>query len=220
MHPIDEDVTRLRNFIDALEGSGKDRLPPEPKLAEKLCVSRSRLRTMLKRLEADGTIWRHVGKGTFIGQRLAVSGGELSDAVSVGDIFEARILIEPQLAAQAAIHVTAADIATLEGCVTEMAAANSFQQWKRLDDRLHRAIAEASRNALLLMLYDLLRAQARLSVDARVQAVFGEPPYPREATNTEHASLVAAIKAHDPERAARAMRDHIASVRSSLFGQL
>lgn len=219
MKTIDEDVARLRDYIDQLERAGDMRLPPEPKLGERLGVSRSRLRTMLKRLEDEGMIWRHVGKGTFLGPRqLTVDAPSWASSVSVDDFFDARILLEPQLAAQAAVHATPADIQALEGCVSEMAASTSFVQWKRLDDKLHRTIAEATHNALLLMLYDTLRSHVKLALDERMEEVFGAPPAPSQTTEAEHRAFVEAIRGHNPERAEQAMRDHIIAVRNSLFG--
>lgn len=219
MRSIDDDVARLRDYIDGLERKGDMRLPPEPKLGERLGVSRSRLRTMLKRLEDEGMIWRHVGKGTFLGPRqLTIDAPDWAASISVDDFFDARLLLEPQLAGHAAVHATPADIIALENGVSEMAATTSFLQWKRLDDRLHRTIAEATHNALLLMLYDTLRSQVRLGLDERMEEVFGTPPAPRITTESEHGDVVEAIRGRNPERAEQAMRDHIRSVRNSLFG--
>lgn len=219
MRSIDEDVARLREYIDGLERSGDSRLPPEPKLGERLGVSRSRLRTVLKRLEDEGMIWRHVGKGTFVGPRqLTPDISTWSASISVDDFFDARLLLEPQLAAQAAVHATPADVQSIENCLSEMATAPSFLHWKRADDKLHRVIAEATHNALLLMLYDMLRSQVKLGLEVRMEEVFGTPPGPRTATEAEHHAFVEAIRTHNPERAEQAMRDHICSVRNSLFG--
>ena len=65
----DTDLARLRTFLDETAQRGEERLPSEPRLSEVLGVSRGRLRTLLKKLEDDGEIWRHVGKGTFVGPR-------------------------------------------------------------------------------------------------------------------------------------------------------
>ncbi|QGP80483.1 GntR family transcriptional regulator [Sphingobium sp. CAP-1] len=58
------DLTRLRTFIDDTLERGEQRLPPEPRLSEELGVLRGQLRTLLKKLEDEGAIWRNVGKGT------------------------------------------------------------------------------------------------------------------------------------------------------------
>jgi len=218
---IDHDVARVRAYICSQTGAAHDaRLPPEPKLCETLGMSRGRLRTVLKRLESEGLIWRHVGKGTFIGQRqLQPDDASLAAAMSMDDLLDARLVLEPQLAAQAAIHATPVDIAALEQCFSEMERPEPFMHWKRLDERLHRVIAEATHNSLLLMLYDTMRSQLRLNLDARIEAVYSAMTGPREDTDDEHRQLLDAIRAHNPDRAEQAMREHLRSVRIRLFGQ-
>lgn len=213
------DVTRLREYVDVAMRQGEERLPPEPKLCEELGVSRGRLRTMLKYLENEGTIWRHVGKGTFIGPRqVQVNDKSAATSISVDDIIDARLLLEPQLAAQAAIHATPADIVTIDRCLADMASANSFPLWKRLDEKLHRTIAEATHNALLLMMYDVLRSWVKLSLDARIEAVYGDAPTPKQTTDRAHELIAEAIRTHNPEAAEEAMREHLRAVRVHLFG--
>lgn len=217
MTTFEDDLSGLRDFIDQRLQTGEQRLPPEPKLSEILGVSRGRLRTLLKRLEEDGQIWRHVGKGTFIGPREMAASLE-PIPVSMDDIMDARMVLEPQLAAQAAIHATTADLAALEACLRDRASAPTLTSWKRLDERLHRTIAEATHNDLLLMLYDTLRAHGRALLDARIVRVFDSQQTPREATDAEHGALVEAIRLRDPEQSERCMRAHLVSVRAKLFG--
>lgn len=113
-------------------------------------------------MEDEGLIWRHVGKGTFIGEReVDPTAPEWAADVSLGDIMDARRLLEPMLAGQAAINARPADLSAMEKCLTEMETAASYAQWKRLDERLHRLIATATRNPLLLLLHDTLRGQGR-----------------------------------------------------------
>lgn len=213
------DEQRLRDFVEAAANSGDAKLPPEPHLSEIIGVSRGRLRTLLKRVEADGLIWRHVGKGTFAGTRGTGTGlATLGDSISVDEVIQARLLLEPQLAAEAAIHAKPADIHAMETCLREMREAPTFLQWRRYDEKLHRTVAEATHNALLLMLFDALRAQVKRTLEVRMEHVFGELSGPVSATEAEHADFVEAIRLHDPERAALKMREHIRSVRQALFG--
>jgi len=216
---IEDDVGRLRDYIDKVAKSGDLRLPPEPKLGDELGVSRGRLRTILKRLEGEGLIWRHVGKGTFVGPReMTPDDQHWSGLISVDNVLEARLLLEPQLAAQAALHATPADLAAIDACLAEMERPPTFLHWKRLDERLHRIVAEATHNPLLMLLYEALRTQVRHNLDARIEQVFGSESGPKRTTHEEHADFVEAIRAHDPIRAEKAMRLHLNSVRDHLFG--
>ena len=72
----------------------------------------------LAELEADGLIWRHVGRGTFIGARPVLN---LADAAYLGEltspsqVIAARLVIEPELARLAATHATRADLEEILG---------------------------------------------------------------------------------------------------------
>ncbi|MBZ6454898.1 MULTISPECIES: FadR/GntR family transcriptional regulator [Pseudomonas] len=214
----DDDALRLSEYIEQAAARGDTRLPPEPKLCEELGISRGRLRTLLRRLEEQGRIWRHVGKGTFIGSRQAVMDDHAwASAISISDIIGARILLEPQLAGQAAIHATPADLAAMRQSLVDMAAAGSYLEWKRQDETLHRAIAVATHNTLLLMLYDSLRLQAQLGLDAKIESVFGQADAPKSETHSEHLAILEAIAGHDPLLAEQRMRSHLQSVRARMF---
>lgn len=215
----DAEWQRLHALIETREREGDLRLPPEPRLSQDIGVTRARLRALLRRAEEQGLIWRHVGKGTFVGARPIVRDDAVENlSVSVDDLFDARAVIEPRLAAQAALHATSQDISAMEAVLAQMSAAPSFQEWRRLDARLHRLIAVATHNALLVLLYDTLRMPMRLGLDARLEEVFSAPLTPRAATNCEHVALVEAIASRRPDKAEQIMHDHILSVRDQLFG--
>jgi DNA-binding FadR family transcriptional regulator len=210
---------RLRAYIDDALREQRERLLPEPQLSELLDIPRGRLRTHLKRLEKDGLIWRHVGKGTFVGPRTA----QLIDSAPLGSVspshaMEGRLVIEPVLAGKAAVHARRSDIEAMERCLDETNVMTSYVAWKSGDDRLHRTIAEAAQNPLLLALYDVVYGYVRKLISERMEQAVGQSPAPVENSNDEHAAIVAAIKKHDPEGAERAMRKHLTSIRALLFG--
>jgi DNA-binding FadR family transcriptional regulator len=214
---VAKDASGLRAYIEQIGQSGGNRLPPEPKLSEELGITRGRLRTLLRRLEAEGLIWRHVGKGTFVGpRRVEPNSPELSVGFSVAEMMDARVVLEPGLAAQAAIHAKPADIQALDRYLAEMEEAASYAVWKRLDDKLHRAIAASAHNTLLLLIFDTMSAQIRAQLEPRQEQVFGHESPPVQP-GLQHREVVDAIRAHDPEAASRRMREHLIHVRSALF---
>src|SRR5215470_2253663 len=91
------------------------RLPSERELAERFEVSRSSLRQALKVLEIMGVISQRVGDGTYLNAAAPTLLGEpmafliLLDGISAHELMEARIIVEPELAARAASRATEED---------------------------------------------------------------------------------------------------------------
>ena len=90
--------------------SDTGRLPPERQLSEALGISRTELRKALGVLEAEGQIWRHVGKGTFFGARPIDNFSDVSALArrtNPAEMMRARLVIEPEIARAAALTATA-----------------------------------------------------------------------------------------------------------------
>ena len=101
-------LTQLRAYLAHAGGLAGARLPPESQLAEELGVSRGTLRHALADLEAEGLIWRHVGRGTFIGNRPVDTVQDLSAVTrrtNPAVVMEARLSLEPEPPQLARPHV-------------------------------------------------------------------------------------------------------------------
>jgi DNA-binding transcriptional regulator YhcF (GntR family) len=109
---IESVVHALRTFIADTARQTPGRLPPERSLAERFGLSRTQLRKALAVLEHEGQIWRHVGKGTFIGPRPPelIDVADLAHRTTPIQVMRARFAIEPELASLAALNATAGEI--------------------------------------------------------------------------------------------------------------
>jgi len=195
------------------------RLPPEREFADLLGVSRGDLRKALATLEKNGELWRRVGKGTFFGAKpideLSVV-GRVAEQSNPMEVMSARILIEPLLARQAAINATGYHIDDLERCLVAQRQAVTWRQYENADNRLHRTIAEASRNTVLLALFDQLNAIRRAVVWGRLRSQTSVPPDDHHSF-AQHDAIVRAIRERDQENAATIMKTHLEEVRDGLI---
>ncbi len=199
-----------------------DRLPPERELMVSLGMSRSILRKALDRLENEGRIWRHVGKGTFIARP---SGGaqparlaSLAEKVTPFYMMRARLSLEPALAREAAINASDADVRNILDARDSAQNAADWDTYEAEDDRLHRAVAEATGNVLLLELFDQLNQVRRAVAWGAVVRTTQRPPRDHSSF-AEHDRLAAAISARNPVEAHAAMKEHLGSVAARLFGE-
>jgi DNA-binding FadR family transcriptional regulator len=212
-------LTQLKAYLAQLDPAANPRVPPERELCEALGVSRGELRKALAILEQEGELWRHVGKGTFLGARPAQ---ELSSVAAIahrtnpGEVMQARLLIEPQIAGEAALNATAVDIAGMGQCIKGAQEALSWRHYESWDNRLHRAVAEAARNTVLLALFDTLNAVRRAVVWGRLRQQPERPPADHHSF-AEHRTIVEAIAERDRPAAAAAMRRHLETVDRKLL---
>jgi DNA-binding FadR family transcriptional regulator len=212
-------LTQLRAFLAQRQLPADGRLPPERKLCRLLGVTRTALRKALATLEAEGQVWRHVGKGTFVGSRPVE---ELTDVAKITgrtnpvEVMRARLLVEPEIARLAALNATGRDIEEMRLCMAKSRAADTWRQYESWDNRLHRVVAESTQNHLLLALFDMLNSVRRAVAWGRLRHNKLRPD-PDHHSFAEHEALVDAIAERDMDRAAEAMRRHLDSVERNLL---
>lgn len=210
-------LERLRELVARCESTGETRLPAERELARQLGVSRGTLRRALDAIEAEGLIWRHVGQGTFIGTRQpALKRSHITRFTNPDEVMEARLMLEPRLAAMAAFRASAEEVARMEYCLRKSEAAGTIEMFELWDGRLHRTIAEAARNHMLLALFDNLNAVREDDVWGKLKtASFNRPR--KVGYMNQHRELVEAIRQRDAGAAERIMQMHLETVRRDLL---
>lgn len=204
-------VEHVRGMIDRGELHPGDQLPPERELARTLKISRSSLRAGIGFLSAMGVLKSRHGAGTFVSTGPAsLDSNSLSVLGSLHhflpwQMFEARLVLEANIAALAAERATDEQIAELAEEVTEMyAALEDPYEYLVHDVRFHRMIARAAGNPILgaLMetiasnLYDNRRLTVANALDLKESAAM-------------HREIYRAIRSHNPLQARKAMEDHL-----------
>lgn len=209
----------LRSFISSGNFASGDRLPPERELTTSLGMTRTRLRRALDELERDGVIWRGVGKGTFMASGESSSVSSLSRRVTPVQMMRARYALEPAIAHEAAINASSEAVVRIGLCRDRAAAAGNWNEYETCDDMFHAAVADATCNILLVSLFEQLNKVRRAVAWGSVVRESSKPPadHPSYA---EHDRLVDAISARDPGSARKAMKEHLTSVSTRLFGDI
>lgn len=212
-------LTQLRAYLAQRDLAPSTRLPPEREMCDILGVTRNELRKALAILEHKGELWRHVGKGTFTGTRPVeelFDIGDIAHASNPREVMQARLLVEPLLAREAALNATASEIAEMRLCLTQSREAVSWRHYESCDNRLHRLIAAAAHNSILLALFDTLNAVRRTVVWGRLRNDSGRPPADHHSF-AEHDRLVQAMAERDAAAADEAMHVHLRSVERKLM---
>jgi len=196
---IDTAVDALRSRISSGEWPVGSRIPPEPSLVELLGVGRNTVREAVQSLVHAGLLVRRQGSGTYVvsSSELAVTmGRQIADARQ-RDVVSVRRALEMEAARLAARHRTATDASDLLAKRDARARAydgGELDEMVATDLELHRTIVRTAANPVLRSLYDnLLEA-----IGDNIRFNFVTDAHAHDA----HDSLVEAIVAGDPERAA------------------
>lgn len=218
-HPFEDTVGRLLATIRLGVLAPGDRLPPERELAMRLGVSRDTVRDAIKSLSDAGYLVSRRGRygGTFLAEELPTpsdvetgfTSAEIDDALRLREILEVGAA---RMAASRAL--TAAERDGLRARLAEVRAA-SPEDYRRLDSRLHLAIAEAAGSPSLVPLV----AENRMRINAMLDRI---PLLPRNIRHSDeqHEAVVGAILDGDPDEATAAMLIHVGGSSALLHGFL
>jgi DNA-binding FadR family transcriptional regulator len=207
----------LSRFEDAAFAPG-GRLPNERSLAAALGVSRTLLRHALTVLEAEGRISREIGRGTFLKPRTTGSGmaGQSVTEVGPADVMAARRLIEPQVLPLVVAWATQRDFDEMRRCLEGGSRAQDAAEFEVWDFALHHAIVAASRNQLLVAMYDVVERARKGEIWGNMK-LRADSPERRLAYQAEHVRLVEALLTRDTGEALAAMESHLEHVQANLL---
>lgn len=215
-------VQRLRELLQSGRYPKESRLPPERELSLELGVSRSALRKALYVLEAESLIWRHVGRGTFVGPKTMTRHAArimIAETTNPAEIMEVRMVFEPKMAAIAALRATTGDIERMNNALMKAEATTEPVNFEVWDGALHQAIAASTGNSLLISFFEAINSLREDKLWGRLkEASFDRDRH--QAYCRQHRRLVAAIVDRDAAAAEQLMRTHLEAVQKNLLGNL
>ena len=193
-----------------------DQLPAERELAEQFGVSRTAVREAVKALREKGLVEAYPGKGTFITSgssnpmRQSIDRMMRSAQVdATSSLVEVREILEPEIAALAAVRATEENLNSLRESVAVMdAAKRDPDAYIEADLDFHLELAEAAANPLILSLIDSIVGVLR-EQRIRIFEVEGGP----DRGQYHHKRILEAMEHQDAEGAREAMRAHLRQVR-------
>ena len=193
-----------------------DQLPAERELAEQFGVSRTAVREAVKALREKGLVEAYPGKGTFITSGSSNPMRQSIDrmmrsaqADATSSLVEVREILEPEIAALAAVRATEENLNSLRESVAVMdAAKRDPDAYIEADLDFHLELAEAAANPLILSLIDSIVGVLR-EQRMRIFEVEGGP----DRGQYHHKRILEAMEHQDAEGAREAMRAHLRQVR-------
>ncbi|CAH2804641.1 MAG: Transcriptional regulator, GntR family [uncultured Paraburkholderia sp.] len=196
------------------ERGGK--LPTEAVLAQQFGVSRTVIREAISRLKNEGVVEPRQGSGVFVAAHgavrpLRIDYAEAVEPGSVVQILALRRVIEAEVASEAAMRRTDADMVAIDAALAKIDEAVAEGEGEGEDDvtedvAFHRAIAAATGNPYFLKTLTFLNQylEAGTVVTRRNEAL--REDFSRQVRE-EHAAIAAAIRAGDPMAARNAARN-------------
>ena len=189
------------------------RLPSEAELCGLFGVSRTTLREAVRSLAVQGYVEVRRGKGTFVAERTNIRQdiglGQLETVqIRLQDLFEIRLMIEPNTAMLACLRGSAQELEHIYRCADIVAERiHSGGDWDSADLDFHHAFVAASHNQFMEQLVPILNR----AVTATWRMVGSYPDLP-EMVLRDNALIVEFLKAGDAKGTRLAMEAHLRRV--------
>ena len=214
-------AVRLKSEIAAGNLAAGDRVPSEAELGRTYEVSRTVVREAVSQLRAEGLVETFQGRGSFIAAAGPMAGRgddaesftlDLSASRSARDVMELRLGLETQAAVLAAQRHRAIDLTGIDRALADFEHAVATRNSTiAADFAIHRAVAVASGNSLIVEIISALGSQSvllqRASLDEETDVMSLEHG---ELLRHEHRQIRDAIARGDSEGARAAMFTHLA----------
>jgi len=209
---------KIREFIITQQLKPGDRLLSENTLINIYGVGRSTIREAIKLLIAENVVMVHHGKGTFVCERTGINDDPLGlkyadQTRMLINLFETRLLFEPQIALLAARRASKEDIKKLRQIMDSFndLEANSWSDFPSLDIDFHTALAGCTKNDVLFrFMPSICDAIWKGRQETQNNSIS------QEKARLCHGKIFEAIRDREPEKAAAEMVTHISQTANDM----
>ncbi len=207
---------QIMNLIMDRELKSGDKLPNEFEMAQQLSVGRGTIREAVKILVSRNVLEIKRGRGTFVCRHPGMVDDPLGFAFVKDkkklalDLCEVRLMIEPEIAALAALRATEQEVRELQEIEDQVAdLCSRGEQHMVKDIEFHEKIAKISKNSVMPKLVPVIQAGVSVFIQVTDLALV------RDTVRT-HQLVVDAIRDRDSERARAAMVEHLQANRDKI----
>lgn len=184
------------------------RIPNEFELSQLFGASRNTIREAVKLLVSKGVLDVRQGAGTFVISSSTADDdplrlGRYNDRLQLAlELFDVRLMLEPEIAANAAMNATEDEVADMRRLCGEIEAIHrEGGNTLRKDTELHTLIAKSSKNRVVKELIPLIASSVYTTMDATQRKLIDEGLI-------AHRNIVEAIAIHDATGARCSMIEH------------
>jgi GntR family transcriptional repressor for pyruvate dehydrogenase complex len=205
---------KIEEAILAKKLSPGSKLPSEQELCNQFGVSRTAVREALRTLSGRGLVTSVKGTGVFVNNPSADTVTNPMhmylhlryEKTHVLDVIHARQMIEPPIAAAAALNHTEEDAVKLKRDLDDLINCSDEQtELSHLDMMFHLDIARASENPIVPLIIDPIhRLMPKIKSD-----VYGAVKDAKASAVEWHTKILNAILQRDPRAAREAMEQHL-----------
>lgn len=207
-------MEQIVQLIESGQIKPGEKLLTEFELMEKLGVSRPVVREALSSLEALEIINKSPRGGTYINEKIGSTPFRTMlsiNSLNIEAIIEARMVLELGLVTIAAKKITEQELGELESTINNII--NTVgDDYGEQDKKFHKIIASSVNNPVLEgMIESLLVVHNKIDSLIKIRD--------REITTEHHKKIYEALKERNPEKAYKAMYEHLLFVRDKILNK-
>lgn len=206
---------RAADAITSMLSEGRfqpgDKLPGEVELAAELSISRTTLREAIRVLTTRGILEVKRGVGTYVTRSEHIHANYdllkiQNTRVSLKDLYEMRLMFEPQAAYYACLRASGEELAAIlrYGHELESIVLNRDPRWDEFEQKFHNSIAAAAHNQFITSLFPTFNRAIRQGV-----ILANESPAVADHTLGDHRLIMDYLRLRNPVGARAAMHLHM-----------